>query len=171
MRAMAEYQPCPDEICVGVIGEDGTCTICGALSKDLQSSAELDGRLPCTDGNCVGVAGSDGHCSECGAYIGMPEDGDTEELADEDRRPCPDGACIGVIGDDGRCTECGQLISDDGFENDADEDWVADTYGDDDDDLDDIDDERQPCPDGACIGIVDENGICSECGRSVHETD
>lgn len=25
------------------------------------------------------------------------------------------------------------------------------------------------CPDGTCIGVIDSNGICSECGRTVSE--
>jgi len=168
MPAMSDFQPCPDELCVGVIGEDGTCTICGALSATLIPSADLDGRLPCRDGNCIGVAGPDGHCTECGAYIGDPEEEETMDIDDDDRRPCPDRACLGVIGDDGRCTECGEAIEDSGFDDGHDDDeWIADTYG----ETEEIDenDERRPCPDGACIGILDEEGVCSDCGRHVDE--
>ena len=36
------------------------------------------------------------------------------------------------------------------------EDWEADQGSD--------DDERIPCPDGTCIGIIGSNGLCCECG-------
>jgi len=77
----------------------------------------------------------------------------------DDREPCSDGACIGVIGEDGRCTECGEGPGavDDEDEDDGDDDWSGGGGFDPDD--------RVPCPDGACIGIIGSNGRCTECGR------
>lgn len=78
------------------------------------------------------------------------------------RELCPDDACIGLIGPDGRCKECGtvspNVVSDrrnQGLkpqEQDDDETWS--------------DDERELCPDDACVGLIGEDGRCKECGRS-----
>lgn len=95
----------------------------------------------------------------------------TDEIDFEERRLCPDGACIGVIGDDGRCKMCGR--ADDGSivvpsaamafgsEDDVELDAVvraegSEAFGDDD---------RELCPDGACIGVIGSDGKCKECGR------
>ena len=91
-------------------------------------------RQLCPDGTCVGVIGDDGLCKVCGRAApnwgderkrGMVEE-DDEEDAPEDEGPvalgakpepagewdnralCPDGACVGVIGDDGKCKVCGR---------------------------------------------------------------
>ena len=80
---------CPDGECIGVIGPDGRCKVCGTA---------LDGSKP--------------------AAVGDDEQGDDEQGDDEQddddaldlksRVLCSDGACIGVIGADGRCKECGK---------------------------------------------------------------
>ncbi len=99
---------------------------------------EWDRRQLCPDGACIGVIGSDGTCNVCGraapgydgAYRSGPSEPiEEEEDADEDeqvealvdkaeeavhdaewtgRKLCPDGACTGVIGDDGMCKVCGR---------------------------------------------------------------
>ena len=91
---------------------------------------------------------------------------DTDDLDLDSRRLCPDGACIGVIGDDGRCRVCGR--ADDGSivatvtrEMAATAPGIASGAGEggafDDDD-------RELCPDGACIGIIGSDGKCKVCG-------
>lgn len=95
---------------------------------------DLDERALCPDGACIGVLGDDGRCKVCGAVgdgsvvpIGSAAQRDAVEARDErdpsssstdaagddldDRRLCPDGACIGLIGDDGRCKVCGLAAS------------------------------------------------------------
>ncbi len=98
---------------------------------------------------------------------------------DEDRELCPDGTCIGVIGANGRCKVCGtpfvgtlapSVRADDGDdeddedlddEEDALEADAADAMG----SLEvDDDDDRQLCPDGACIGLIGSDGKCKVCG-------
>jgi hypothetical protein len=80
----------------------------------------------------------------------------------DDRDPCPDGACIGVIGPDGHCIECGRRA--DAVEPPAAE--VEERGGDDSGDLQGPDPEdRVPCPDGACIGIIGPDGRCCVCRR------
>lgn len=90
------------------------------------------------------------------------------------RQLCADGGCIGVIGPDGVCSECGapgpegeldprlrglgaSAEADRAVERhrvahstpEAPEDW----------------DERQLCPDGACIGLIGADGHCADCGK------
>ncbi|HEY3804711.1 MAG TPA: hypothetical protein VGL61_18975 [Kofleriaceae bacterium] len=102
------------------------------------------------------------------------------------REVCPDGACIGVIGDDGLCKVCGRAAPNWGNERTrglvdpsdevdaaaADDDEADD---DDDDDLDDAADSdgaepgddwdnRELCSNGACVGVIGDDGICSVCG-------
>jgi hypothetical protein len=92
-------------------------------------------RRLCPDGACVGVVGPDARCKVCGTLdegaVGLPPEalagGCASEIDEEEREAvrqraaeaaeaadfnparklCPDGACVGVIGDDGRCKACG----------------------------------------------------------------
>jgi hypothetical protein len=136
---------------------------------------EWDRRELCPDGSCVGVIGPDGHCKVCKRAVtnwgnerdrGLNAQADAETEGDDD------------LEDD-----------DDEYEDDDDEDGDDDDddeYEDDDDDLDDapldaIDpsapaalgsaaewNRRQVCPDGACIGVIDDEGNCKVCGKRAH---
>jgi hypothetical protein len=85
---------CPDGACIGVIGADGRCTVCGSAdptwdpSQPRQVTAAVETR-------------------EVSAEPAVATDPAAEPAAWDDRALCPDGACIGVIGADGRCTVCG----------------------------------------------------------------
>jgi hypothetical protein len=142
----ARRELCPDDACIGLIGPDGRCKVCGTVGQsavadprhagmrspgvDRESGGEdgLDGdRELCPDDTCVGVLGPDGRCKVCGtrgtssassgaradnlapaADAGAREAGaDDADADDEDRELCPDGSCIGLIGPDGRCKVCG----------------------------------------------------------------
>jgi hypothetical protein len=71
---------CPDGACVGVIGADGVCPVCGRT--EAQAAA--------------GEAAPD------------PEAEAGDGGFDTQRRLCDDGACVGVVGDDGVCRVCGR---------------------------------------------------------------
>lgn len=144
--------------------------------------SEWDQRMLCPDGGCVGVIGADGTCKVCGraapnwgderarglAHEGDDEDeDDVEEDEDEDedvaegdvregdarapsrggevwteRSLCPDGACIGVIGDDGTCKVCGRA-AEDGDEGDDEGDLDEDSDENDDDEARDESDDDE----------------------------
>jgi hypothetical protein len=98
---------CPDGSCIGVIGPDGRCSVCGrntsgkpgvALVSDAQSS---DAQV--TDAMASGDA--DDLASEA-ATADATSGGPT--TFDPNRRLCDDGSCVGVIGADGRCGVCGR---------------------------------------------------------------
>ncbi len=95
---------CSDGNCIGVIGSDGCCKVCGK---------PFDGELPDT-----GIQPSDNDAS-IDVSLKIPTVQDTEApFADalegeanldwENRRLCSDGNCIGVIGPDDCCKVCGK---------------------------------------------------------------
>jgi hypothetical protein len=86
---------CPDGSCIGVIGADGRCKVCG-LAGGADAAGPRGGSAP-----------------EPLEDDDEPDASDRVEAAggagfDPNRKLCVDGSCIGVIGGDGRCTECGR---------------------------------------------------------------
>lgn len=93
-------QLCPDGACVGVIGSDGTCKVCGRAAPNWGDERKR-GMIEDTD--------DDGEYEDDDEDA--PEDrgpaADPEASEDWDQRTlCPDDACIGVIGSDGKCKVC-----------------------------------------------------------------
>ncbi len=84
---------CPDGACIGVIGPNGRCGMCGRAAEPGGDTADTE-------------AGSEAE-AETESRTETESETDPEGGFDEGRRLCPDGACIGVIGDDGRCKVCG----------------------------------------------------------------
>jgi hypothetical protein len=90
----------------------------------------------------------------------------------EDRTLCSDGACIGVINDDGVCNVCGKAAPNWGderrrgkresaeIEAEVEAHVVATSTPAAPDDFD----QRKLCPDGACIGVINDQGVCTVCG-------
>lgn len=93
-------QLCPDGACVGVIGSDGTCKVCGRAAPNWGDERKR-GMVEHTD---------DEHEDD---DEDAPEDRGPLSTSDanadpdwEQRKLCPDDACIGVIGADGTCNVC-----------------------------------------------------------------
>ena len=90
---------CQDGSCVGVIGSDGKCTVCGAADPGGESPEAApawdreDDDQPLADGEAM----ADALTAE-GAADGF----------DPNRRLCEDDSCIGVVGSDNRCSVCGK---------------------------------------------------------------
>ncbi len=131
----------------------------------------------CSDDSCVGLVGPDGRCKVCGTVsvsavadprhrgLRLDSEPDDADRLDDDRELCPDGACVGVIGEDGACRVCGtrgtgepraatagitRPVAPPPREPDA-------NAGDDDED-------RELCPDGACLGLIGPGRRCKVCG-------
>ncbi|MDX2021824.1 MAG: hypothetical protein SF187_16425 [Deltaproteobacteria bacterium] len=106
----------------------------------------------------------------------------TEETAFDPttRRLCPDGACTGVLDESGWCAECrrtfvnaptvASLGPETNLAPEAGE-VVFSASADDSSELSGLDPSRRLCPDGACTGLLDAQGRCSECGRTAAETE
>ena len=102
---------CPDDSCVGVIGADGTCGVCGRVSprgartEDAAASRDDDHDKD-DDDTGEPAAAAPARVVVDGEVIDAEPGADPD---DWDRRSlCPDGACTGVIGAAGRCSVCGR---------------------------------------------------------------
>lgn len=116
---------CPDGACVGVIGPDGTCKVCGRAAPNWGDERRR-GQRPTAEVEKELEAKISTH-----DLTAAPDDFDSRQL-------CPDGACIGVIGDDGACRVCGRRLDDAGADGDED-DGVEDEHEDGEDDGEDDD--------------------------------
>jgi hypothetical protein len=90
---------CPDGSCVGIVGKDGRCSLCGTRATGAEGTPPApESTPPHQDVAAEDVARHD-----------AAADRDDEQAAfDANRRLCSDGACIGVIGRDHRCSVCGR---------------------------------------------------------------
>jgi hypothetical protein len=86
---------CPDGSCVGILGADGKCTVCGT-----GDSGEA--------GSPAATPGVSEDSDELEVAAGEPGSDDQSSDFDPNRRLCSDDACVGVIGEDQRCRLCGK---------------------------------------------------------------
>jgi hypothetical protein len=109
----AKFDPrrrlCPDGSCIGVVGDDGRCRVCGrdaggAKAASQAGLAAVSAPADSIDDDTSNDDDSDEMAAE-GADAGTPS-------FDPARRLCSDGSCIGLIGADGRCNVCGQPAAD-----------------------------------------------------------
>jgi hypothetical protein len=89
---------CPDGSCVGLLGSDGKCKVCGTLGSGGTGVTPTTAAPtpPAPEPEIDAEAGS-----------APPPDAETAAF-DPNRRLCPDDACIGVIGSNNRCSICGR---------------------------------------------------------------
>jgi hypothetical protein len=95
---------CPDGACIGVLGSDRICKVCGKAADGTPFRGTPVSHTDETDED--EASASEDEDSE--------ESEELEEQAagssfDDDRKLCPDGTCVGVIGEDGRCKVCGAV--------------------------------------------------------------
>ena len=107
---------------------------------------------------------------------------ETEKFDPSRRRLCPDGACVGLLDEAGRCKVCGltasgevvaaaasPLYDESPSDDDADEGGDVVSAAGDEPEAGDVvafSAKRKLCPDGACIGVIGENGRCKVCGQA-----
>ena len=87
---------CGDDACIGTIGPDRRCKLCG---KPYEGDAELANGDP-----APAAAGTDDATAD--APVQDPPGG----APTGERTCCPDDACIGIIGPSGVCGVCGKSI-------------------------------------------------------------
>jgi hypothetical protein len=112
-----ERRLCPDGGCLGVVGGDGVCNVCGKVDPEapkggVRALVKVDGDEDDGDEGDDDGDGDDGEGdgeedpasrSSAGDGAGDGDDGDDWQR----RRLCEDGGCIGVV-IGGRCTTCGK---------------------------------------------------------------
>jgi len=163
----AHRELCPDGGCIGIIGTDGRCRECGALADSALTHPRLRGMRGSTTQDSARSAATPppAHRSD----DDRPPSGAETDAFGEDRQLCPDGACIGVLDASGRCSECGQPPIDAVHAHPPPPDPSAARppapAGDDETTAaEDAFADRELCPDGACIGVLDTHGRCKLCG-------
>lgn len=93
---------CSDGACIGTVGPDGLCKVCG---KAYEGDEDLSGLRPLSSPLPPAEEGE----------TDQPISSDSDSLAgstvDPDERVCcPDDTCIGIIGPDGKCGTCGRKL-------------------------------------------------------------
>lgn len=89
---------CPDGTCIGIIGSNGKCTVCGAA--DEPNARADDGEPSVQEEDALLPDGEDSTIAD--------DHDEAEPGFDPKRRLCSDDTCIGVIRDDNRCSVCGR---------------------------------------------------------------
>ncbi len=180
---------CIDGACIGLIGQNGQCRECGkpgassvldprqrGLRDESEVADELeahiiegdvvaapvgfDDRALCPDGACIGILDADGKCKECGTV--EPSEARDKRLArhrETQVEVTPQGQ--GSAGSE-EAAEPKDVATADGPDGSAEaqdeEEHGKEGHG------KEMFDERQLCPDGACIGLIQADGRCGECG-------
>jgi hypothetical protein len=106
---------CPDGGCIGVIGDDGRCRVCGRSASGAAGSGKDEpapaGFVPPDlddDDEDEDEDEDEGEDKSAGAEARGAAAAPTAGGFDPNRRLCPDGECLGVIGADGVCNVCGK---------------------------------------------------------------
>ncbi len=103
---------CPDDSCIGVLGPDGRCCLCG-LRGDLSRPYHVDSASvppPASDTDAASdaeAAATDPADAEASPAVPKLDDEGREDAFGH-RELCPDDSCIGVLGPDGLCPLCGR---------------------------------------------------------------
>ena len=102
-------QLCADGACVGVIGPDGTCKVCGRAAPGYDGAYRSGPSEPIEEDEDDDEDESDPD-EEVEELVDKAE-GAIHEAEWSERKLCPDGGCVGVIGDDGKCKVCGRTAA------------------------------------------------------------
>ena len=100
---------CSDGNCVGTIGPDGKCRVCGLAYEGELNSKPEEMDKDTSDVEPIRWTQPDENEEKTPTAV----DSDTQETHEFDdewdsRVLCSDGTCIGTIGPDGKCRECGK---------------------------------------------------------------
>ena len=97
---------CMDGNCIGVVGPDGNCRVCGLPYEGDEALPPVS--APAPSGT---LSEAMTPSSEDDGKTASEDDGgaDSEAVSDE-RVCCIDDSCIGIIGPDGLCGTCGKAF-------------------------------------------------------------
>jgi hypothetical protein len=97
---------CPDGACIGLVGDNGRCKVCGAVADQVDPSAVDSGAITWDHNREREVDGEDDETLP--RTLGDVAHVDDGASFQPGRRLCSDGNCLGVIGADNRCSVCGR---------------------------------------------------------------
>lgn len=98
---VAERILCEDDACIGLVGSDGRCKVCGLEYRGPESVSAIG----C--GEVVSDGGTFAADADAAAFLGESQIASDGSDVD-DRVLCPDDTCVGIIGPDGLCGTCGK---------------------------------------------------------------
>ena len=141
---------CPDGGCVGVIGPDGTCKVCGRAAQNWGDERKRGLIDPPDedDGEAAASADDEDHDDHDHDHD-HDEDNDEEEDEDEGDEDEDDAAEAAEDSDD----RAAAAAASSAVTAPVPGDWGT----------------RQLCPDGSCIGLIGPDGHCKACGRAVSD--
>jgi hypothetical protein len=127
--------------------------------SDAHDDGILSERIPCSDERCTGIYHADGRCGVCKKPVPLQEgETPTEALTrlsgapvEVSDAPAPEETPARPI------------------KTSTDEPEAIETHGEE-EARDDGDDDRVPCPDDACTGVIGASGRCGVCGREGEAT-
>ena len=112
MSEAAKFDPhrrlCPDGGCIGVIGSDGRCRVCGRSASGAKDEPPPEGFVPPAFDDDDDAGDDDADQDVAAGADAAPAPAPGRAAFDPKRRLCPDGDCLGVIGADGICNVCGK---------------------------------------------------------------
>lgn len=89
---------CEDDTCIGLIGPDGKCKICGRIYEGTAPLPRENDNIETSE-----------ETESLAKYATQEEPStDSNSFDEEERVLCPDDTCIGIIGPDGKCGTCGK---------------------------------------------------------------
>jgi hypothetical protein len=100
----SERRLCPDGSCIGLVGADGRCRVCGRASDGSAAVAQAPVMV---DDHWDEASGDDADSLAAGAGTSSA-DGEGGGGFRPDRRLCDDGSCVGIIGAGDVCSVCGR---------------------------------------------------------------
>ncbi len=112
----AERRLCPDGSCIGLVGANGRCRVCGRAGDGSAAAAAVpawDADTAPRDDDDDGDNNGDADSLSAGDADSLSagdaaSDGETRRAFKPDRRLCDDGSCVGVIGAGDVCSVCGR---------------------------------------------------------------
>lgn len=104
-------QLCPDGGCIGVIGPDGHCRVCGRAAPDVLDEPTQRTAAPVTPAEPAAAVAPGEAGERAAGAAGTSAAASPGEAAAAERERCPDAGCTGSIGADGRCAVCGKGAS------------------------------------------------------------
>ena len=100
---------CQDGNCIGLVGSDGKCKVCGLIY-------EGDTPLPEASGPAVPLSemmDADDTSDDSNSQNNLDNSDDAGAVYSDERICCSDDNCIGIVGPDGRCGTCGRALETD----------------------------------------------------------